>query len=95
MSIAEIDNYWAEVYIDENIFSHHKIGDRVSVEIPALGKTYIGKISTVNSTGDFATKRSSTERGSYDIKSVKVRIDFDEKIEEIADGLTARVILDK
>lgn len=93
MSIAEVDNYWTEVYIDENILANHKIGDKVSVEVPAMGKTYTGKITSLNSTGDFATKRSSTERGSYDIKSVKARIDFEEKIIGIADGLTARVIL--
>lgn len=91
MSISRKDNYWVDVYVDETKFAGHGVGDKVEVSIPALGKAVPGTISRVLPAADFATKRSTNERGVFDSRAVQLRIKLDETPRNMANGLTARV----
>ena len=90
-TVARTDNYWVDVYLDESQWANHKVGDAVSVEIPAMGETVPGKISKLLSAADFATKRASNELGSFDVRSVQLRINLDGEARNLVRGLTARI----
>ena len=90
-TIARTDGYWADVYLDETKWANRKVGDGVAVEIPAMGKTVSGKISRLLSAADFATKKASNEMGSFDVRSVQLRISLDGEARDLIRGLTARV----
>ena len=91
LSITRTDKYWVDVYVDESNYAGRKLGETVKVDIPALGKTINGKITRVLPAADFATKRSTNENGSYDMRAVRVRIALSENPTDLAEGLTARV----
>ena len=90
-NITRTDKFWVDAYVDENKFAGHSIGDSLTVVIPALGKTIPGKISRILNAADFATKRSTNENGSFDTRSLRIRVSLSENPKELAEGLTARV----
>jgi HlyD family secretion protein len=91
LSISRDSGYWVDVYIDENRLAGRSKGERVRVEIPALGKTLSGKIARIMPAADFAVKRATNEKGSYDIRALRVRIILDGNLKDLAVGLSARV----
>lgn len=91
LSVARTDRYWVDVYVDESKFAGHHVGEEVQVEIPAVGKTVTGTISKLLPAADFATKRATNEKGSFDMRSVQLRVTLAKNVEELASGLTARV----
>jgi len=94
-TIARTDAYWVDVYMDESQWAHRKIGDIVTVEIPSMGGSVPGKILQLLPAADFATKRATNELGSFDIRSVQLRVQLDGEVRNLARGLTARVRLDE
>ena len=91
LTVARTDSYWVDLYVDESKFAGRRVGDRVAVEIPAAGKTISGRISKVLAAGDFATKRANNEKGTFDVRSVQLRVTLDQDVQDLASGLTARV----
>ncbi len=91
LNIVRTDKYWVDVYVDESKFAGRKVGDSVSVTIPALGRTLPGRIARVLPAADFATKRSTNENGSYDTRALRLRVSLTENPRDLAEGLTARV----
>ncbi len=91
MTVSGVKDYRVEVFVDETLLPGKAPGTRVAVEIPSLSRVYSGKIVSINSAGEFAVRRSNSEKGSHDVKSAKVIVAFDESIPETANGLTARV----
>lgn len=91
LSITRVDSYWVDVYVDEDKCAGHQVGEKVMVEIPAAGKSVSGTVSQLLAAADFATKRATNEKGSYDIRAVQMRITLDDTVRELASGLTARV----
>lgn len=91
MSIAPRDKFWVDVYVDEAKFAGRGVGDKVEINIPALGKVVPGTISRMHPAADFATKRATNERGAYDVRAVQLRIALTEAPKDLANGLTARV----
>jgi HlyD family secretion protein len=91
LTITRTDGFWVDVYIDENEFSGHHVGDSVRVELPALGKSLSGNITEVLPAAGFAVKRATNENDSYDVRSVQVRVALKTNITGLVSGLTARV----
>lgn len=91
LTIARTDDYHVNVNVDESKFAGHKVGDRVKVEIPALGRTVNGTISTLLPAAEFGTKRATNEKGTFDMRAVQLRITLEENVTDLANGLTARV----
>ncbi|MDD3927861.1 MAG: efflux RND transporter periplasmic adaptor subunit [bacterium] len=91
LSVSRDSGYWVDVYVDENKFAGRSKGERVKVEIPALGKTMPGRIVRIMPAADFAVRRATNEKGSYDIRALRVRIILDDNLKDLAVGLTARV----
>ena len=94
-TIARADTYWVDVYLDESQWAQRKVGDSVMVEIPSMGESVPGKITKLLAAADFATRKANNEMGSFDVRSVQLRIHLDEEVQNLARGLTARVHFDK
>jgi HlyD family secretion protein len=91
MTITRTDKYWVTVYIDESKFTGHKVGETVHVEIPVLQQTIPGKITKLMPAADFATKRATNEKGTFDTRSLQLQISLSGDISNLASGITARV----
>ena len=94
-TIARADTYWVDVYLDESQWARRQVGDSVMVEIPSMGGSVSGKITKLLAAADFATRKANNELGSFDVRSVQLRIHLDEEVQNLARGLTARVHFDK
>ncbi len=93
MTVTRTDKYWVTVYVDESKFTGHRLGEVVQVDIPALQQTFQGKISKLLPAADFATKRATNEKGTYDVRSLQLRISLSGNLSGLSSGITARVHL--
>ncbi len=91
LTIARASGYWVKVTVDESAFAGHSVGEAVTVQVPALGHSVPGHIRRVLSAADFATKRTTGERGTFDTRAVDLRVTLDTPLVNLATGMTARV----
>ncbi len=91
LAIAEEGRWWVEVFVDESIWSGIQRGDTLTVEIPALGKRLQARVTRILPAADFATKRATNERGSLDVRSLQVHLEWSQPVQGLVKGMTARV----
>lgn len=91
LTVTRTDLFWVDVFVDEQNFAGRRVGDVVDVELPALGANVAGRISQILPAASFATRRATNENGTFDTRSVQVRITLKRSPEDAVSGLTARV----
>ncbi|GIV19360.1 MAG: membrane protein [Armatimonadota bacterium] len=91
LTIAREGQWWVEVFVDESAAGGIQRGDTVQVEFPSLGKRVHAKVTRILPAADFATKRATNERGSFDIRSLQLRVEWRESVQGLVKGMTARV----
>ncbi|MFB3896463.1 MAG: HlyD family secretion protein [bacterium] len=95
LTLVDQSKYWIEIYVNESLAGGYKSGDAVTVELPAINKQVPAHISKIVPAADFATKRATNERGSFDIRTFQFRIEFDQSTPDLIRGMTARVFAGK
>lgn len=89
LTIIDLGNIWLRVDMEETAVSHIKLGDVVKIKVDSLpGKDFTGKVTEVNSEGEFATQRD-VKRGRQDIKTFRVKVKIDEPKGLLKQGMTA------
>jgi len=91
LTIAQQGQWWVEVFVDESVAGGIQRGDTVQVEFPSLGKRVNAKVARILPAADFATKRATNERGSFDSRSLQLRVEWKEPVQGLVKGMTARV----
>jgi HlyD family secretion protein len=91
LTIAQQGQWWVEVFVDESVAGGIQRGDTVQVEFPSLGKRVDAKVTRILPAADFATKRATNERGSFDSRSLQLRVEWKEPVPGLVKGMTARV----
>jgi len=91
LTIAQQGQWWVEVFVDESVAGGIQRGDTVQVEFPSLGKRVNAKVTRILPAADFATKRATNERGSFDSRSLQLRVEWKEPVQGLVKGMTARV----
>jgi HlyD family secretion protein len=91
LTIAQQGQWWVEVFVDESVAGGIQRGDTVQVEFPSLGKRVDAKVTRILPAADFATKRATNERGSFDSRSLQLRVEWKEPVQGLVKGMTARV----
>jgi len=91
LSVTRTDGFWVDVFVDETRFAGRGVGAAVNVTVPAAGAAYRGVVSQVLPAASFATRRATNENGSYDVRSLQVRVTLQQGPRGLASGLTARV----
>lgn len=91
LTIIDTKNVWARVDVEETLVAKLKLGDIAFVKVDAFPKEeFKGKISEINSEGEFATQRD-VRRGRQDIKTFRVKVRLDEPKGLLKPGMTAQV----
>ncbi len=91
LAISQEGQWWVEVFVDESAWSGIQQGDTVQVEFPALGKRVEARVSRILPAADFATKRATNERGSFDVRTLQLRLEWNQPVQGLVKGMTARV----
>ena len=93
MSIAMMDDQWATFNIREDQLKGIKVGQEITVRIPALDIEAKMKVTSMKDKGSFAVWKSTKASGQYDQKTFEVKARPSEAIDGIRPGMS--VILKK
>lgn len=93
MSIAMMEDQWATFHIREDQLKGLKVGQEITVNIPALDTEAKMKITSMKDKGSFAVWKSTKASGQYDQKTFEVKARPSQAIEGIRPGMS--VILKK
>ncbi len=93
MTIAMLDDQWATFNIREDQLKNIKVGQEITVHIPAIDKDVKMKVTSMKDKGSFATWKATKASGQYDQKTFEVKARPSAKIDGIRAGMS--VILKK
>lgn len=93
MSIAVMDDQWATFNIREDQLKDIKVGQEITVRIPAIDKEAKMKVTSMKDKGSFAVWKATKASGQYDQKTFEVKARPTEAMKDIRPGMS--VILKK
>lgn len=93
MSIALMDDQWATFNIREDQLKGIKVGQEITVLVPALDKKAKMKVTSMKDKGSFAVWKATKASGQYDQKTFEVKARPVEKMADVRPGMS--VILEK
>ncbi|MBQ3363063.1 MAG: HlyD family efflux transporter periplasmic adaptor subunit [Muribaculaceae bacterium] len=93
MTIAMMDDQWATFNIREDQLKGIKVGQEITVKIPALDIETKMKVTSMKDKGSFAVWKSTKASGQYDQKTFEVKARPSQAIDGIRPGMS--VILKK
>ena len=88
MSIAMMDDQWATFNIREDQLKGMKVGQEITVRIPALDIEAKMKITLMKDKGSFAVWKSTKASGQYDQKTFEVKARPSQAIDGIRPGMS-------
>lgn len=92
MNIAMMDDQWATFNIREDLLKGLKVGQEITVKIPALDIETKMKISSIKDKGSFAVWKATKASGQYDQKTFEVKARPINKLENIRPGMTVILV---
>ena len=93
MTIAMMDDQWATFNIREDQLKGMKVGQEITVNIPALDQEAKMKVTSIKDKGSYAVWKATKASGQYDQKTFEVKARPAQKIADIRPGMS--VILKK
>ena len=88
MTIAMMDDQWATFNIREDQLKGIKVGQEITVRIPALDIEAKMKVTSMKDKGSFAVWKSTKASGQYDQKTFEVKARPSEAIDGIRPGMS-------
>ncbi len=90
MTVTDLSDIWFTFNVREDYLHSMKIGDVLTVEIPALdGKTVRATINYLTARDSYATWKATKEIGQFDAKTFEIRAIPDSAVEGLIPGMTA------
>ena len=93
MSIAVMDDQWATFNIREDQLKDIKVGQEITVHVPAIDKETKMMVTSMKDKGSFAVWKATKASGQYDQKTFEVKARPTEAMKDIRPGMS--VILKK
>jgi HlyD family secretion protein len=94
VTVVDLYDIWVTVNIREDRLANIKMGDILSVKVPALDMKRIQcKVYYISALGDFATWRATKSTGDFDMRTFEVRGTPVEPVADLRPGMTALVDL--
>lgn len=90
MTVTDLSDIWFTFNVREDYLHSMKIGDVLTVEIPALdGKTVRATINYLAARDSYATWKATKEIGQFDAKTFEIRAIPESAVEGLIPGMTA------
>ncbi len=90
LTLVDRSDAWASFAVREDLLADLKVGTILQVEVPALRRTLPMTVFSVAPMGDFATWRSTGEKGSFDLRTFEVKARPETPDPDLRPGMTAR-----
>lgn len=89
MTVTDLADMWLTFNVREDYLHGMQLGDKLTVEIPALdGKTCTATVNYMAVRDSYATWKATKEIGQFDAKTFEVRATPDTRIEGLLPGMT-------
>lgn len=95
VTIVDLTDVWVTFNLREDRLAGLSIGDRLVAHVPALGRDVELAVSFIAPHGDFATWRSTSAQGGFDLKTFEVRARPVAAVEGLRPGMSAIVKWDR
>ncbi len=90
LTLVDRSDAWAAFPVREDLLADVKVGTTLQVEVPALRRSIPMTVFSVAPMGDFATWRSTGEKGSFDLRTFEVKARPGKPEADLRPGMTAR-----
>ena len=91
VSLVDLEDAWVVFHLREDRLAGLKMGDRLLARVPALGRDVELRVSVISPLGDFATWRSTSASGGFDLKTFEVRARPLAPVDGLRPGMSAVV----
>ena len=89
MSLLKVADKWVTFNVREELLSQMKLGDSITVEIPALDHlSTSARIYYVRDMGSYATWRATKSAGEWDSRTFEVKARTSEPLPDLRPGMT-------
>ena len=89
MSLVDLDDTWLGFSLREDLIAGLKVGDRFTVNIPALGNRNVtAEIRVIAAKGEYAGWRATRATGDFDLRTFAIRAYPVEKIDGLRPGMS-------
>jgi HlyD family secretion protein len=92
LTLVDRSDSWVAFPLREDLLAEVKVGTTLQVEVPALRRTIPMTVFSIAPMGDFATWRSTGEKGSFDLRTFEVKVRPEKADPDLRPGMTARFI---
>ena len=90
LSLVDLNDIWLRFDLREDLIKNLKLGDRITVRIPALGDRQVtAEVKLIAVKGEYASWRATRATGDFDLRTFAVRAYPVEKIPELRPGMSA------
>lgn len=91
VSLVDLADAWVVFHLREDRLAGLKMGDRLVARVPALARDVPLKVTSIAPLADFATWRSTSASGGFDLKTFEVRARPPAPVEGLRPGMSAVV----
>jgi HlyD family secretion protein len=90
VTLIDLDDLWIHFDLREDLVRTLKVGDRISVRIPALSDRRItAEVKLIATKGEYASWRATRATGDFDLRTFSIRAYPVEKVPELRPGMGA------
>jgi HlyD family secretion protein len=91
VTLVDLSDTWVVFNLREDRLAGLKVGDRLDARLPALGREVELRVTTLAPLADFATWRSTSASGGFDLKTFEVRAKPASPVDGLRPGMSAIV----
>jgi HlyD family secretion protein len=91
VTLVDLSDTWVVFNLREDRLAGLKIGDRLDARVSALGREVELRVTTLAPLADFATWRSTSASGGFDLKTFEVRAKPAAPVDGLRPGMSAVV----
>ncbi|MBN2630781.1 MAG: efflux RND transporter periplasmic adaptor subunit [Rhodobacteraceae bacterium] len=92
-TIVDLENAWFTFNLREDLLAGLKVGDLLSVRVPALEAEVVAQISLINVQGQYASWRATRATGDFDLRSFELRARTTAPLAGLRPGMSALITL--
>jgi HlyD family secretion protein len=90
VSLVDMNDIWLRFDLREDLVKSLKLGDRITVRIPALGdRQVVAEVRLIAAKGEYAGWRATRATGDFDLRTFAIRAYPVEKIAGLRPGMSA------
>jgi HlyD family secretion protein len=90
LSLVDLNDIWLRFDLREDLIKGLKLGDRITVRIPALGDRLVtAEVKLIAAKGEYASWRATRATGDFDLRTFAIRAYPIERIPELRPGMSA------